>query len=112
MFIASKYEEIYPPDLRDFVYVTDKAYTKKEILKMEGDILKELNFNVTVSSSYIFLQRYSKLMNSDEKTYMMARYLLELSLIEYAMIKYTPSNIAASAVYLAGKIFKVKNTWN
>jgi len=29
MFIASKYEEIYPPDLRDFVYVTDKAYNKK-----------------------------------------------------------------------------------
>ena len=28
MFIATKYEEIYPPDLRDFVYVTDKAYTK------------------------------------------------------------------------------------
>ena len=35
MFIASKYEEIYPPDLRDFVYVTDKAYTKRQILKME-----------------------------------------------------------------------------
>ena len=28
MFIATKYEEIYPPELRDFVYVTDKAYTK------------------------------------------------------------------------------------
>ena len=28
MFIATKYEEIYPPDLRDFVYVTDKAYNK------------------------------------------------------------------------------------
>ena len=40
MFIASKYEEIYPPDLRDFVYVTDKAYTKRQILQMEGKILK------------------------------------------------------------------------
>ena len=42
MFIASKYEEIYPPDLRDFVYVTDKAYTKEEILEMEGRVLSEL----------------------------------------------------------------------
>ena len=42
MFIASKYEEIYPPDLRDFVYVTDKAYTKYEILDMEGKILNAL----------------------------------------------------------------------
>ena len=44
LLLASKYEEIYPPDLRDFVYVTDKAYTKKQILQMEGKMLKELNF--------------------------------------------------------------------
>ena len=62
MFIATKYEEIYPPDLRDFVYVTDKAYTKQEILKMEGNILKALNFNITVNSSYLFLERFSKLL--------------------------------------------------
>lgn len=49
MFIASKYEvnsqflsfkkEIYPPELKDFVYICDKAYTKEEILKVEGQIL-------------------------------------------------------------------------
>ena len=112
MFIASKYEEIYPPDLRDFVYVTDKAYTKKQILAMEGKILKALNFQVTVTSSFLFLQRFSKLMCMNEKAYMMARYLIELSLVEYGLLKYTPSNIAASSIYLAAKIFKMKNTWN
>ena len=112
MFIASKYEEIYPPDLRDFVYVTDKAYTKQQILQMEGKILATLNFHVTVSSSYLFTQRYAKLMNMPLKAYMMARYLLELALVEYSFLKYTPSNIAAAAVYLAAKIFKLKNTWN
>lgn len=35
MLIASKYEEIYAPEVRDFVYITDKAYSKEEILKME-----------------------------------------------------------------------------
>lgn len=35
MLIASKYEEIYAPEVRDFVYITDRAYTKEEILKME-----------------------------------------------------------------------------
>lgn len=29
MLIASKYEEIYAPEIRDFVYITDKAYTKE-----------------------------------------------------------------------------------
>lgn len=35
MLISSKYEEIYAPEVRDFVYITDKAYTKEEILAME-----------------------------------------------------------------------------
>jgi len=35
MLIASKYEEIYPPIVTDFVYITDNAYSKKEILEME-----------------------------------------------------------------------------
>ena len=39
MLIASKYEEIYAPEIRDFIYMTDKAYTKEQVLKMERDIL-------------------------------------------------------------------------
>ena len=45
-------------------------------------------------------------MEADKKTYMMARYLIELALIEYGLIKYPPSHLAASAIYLAAKIFK------
>jgi hypothetical protein len=29
MLIACKYEEIYAPEIRDFIYMTDKAYTKE-----------------------------------------------------------------------------------
>ena len=83
MFIATKYEEIYPPDLRDFVYVTDKAYTKHEILEMEGLILNSLSFNITINSSYLFLERYAKILQSQtqvhQKCYFMARYLIELA---------------------------------
>lgn len=28
LLIACKYEEIYPPEMKDFVYITDRAYTK------------------------------------------------------------------------------------
>lgn len=34
----------------------------------------------------------------------MARYLIELPLIEYRMLKYTPSLLAASALFLSLKI--------
>jgi cyclin B len=33
--ISTKYEEIYPPTMNDLVYITDKAYTKDEIITME-----------------------------------------------------------------------------
>ena len=111
MLIASKYEEIYAPKIKDFVYVTDKAYTRKQIKEMEGHMLTILEFKLTTTSAYQFLQRYSNVHDTDEKTYNLARYLIELSLVEYKMLKYTPSNIAASALYLASKILK-KTPWN
>eukprot|EP00985_Skeletonema_marinoi_P030911 scaffold34703_cov204-Skeletonema_marinoi.AAC.2 len=30
LFVASKYEDIYPPELKDMVYICDSAYTKSE----------------------------------------------------------------------------------
>ena len=44
MLIASKYEEIYAPECRDFVYISDKAYTREQILSTEGNMLAKLNF--------------------------------------------------------------------
>ena len=63
--LAAKYEEIYPPELRDLVYITDKAYTKEEILKMEEKMLKALEFKVTIASTHCFLVRYLKAAHAD-----------------------------------------------
>jgi hypothetical protein len=101
MLIASKYEEIYAPEVKDFVYITDKAYTKEEILKMEYHMLTTLDFDMTVPSSFRFLERFAKIANADETLFNLACYLSELTLIEYRMLQYTPSNIAASSLYLA-----------
>ena len=46
MLIACKYEEIYPPIVKDFVFITDNAYTKQEILTMEKKILTILDFDI------------------------------------------------------------------
>jgi Cyclin len=47
IFIASKYEEIYPPNIRDFIIATDSAYSKQHLIKMEVDMLKVIDFQVT-----------------------------------------------------------------
>ncbi len=65
MLIASKYEEIYAPIVKDFVYITDNAYTKAEILEMERKMLSTLDFNIQIVSSWVFLQRYWKVAKAD-----------------------------------------------
>lgn len=56
MLIAAKYEEIYPPELKNFVYITDNAYSRKEVLQMEYSILSKLGFDVTFPSCFRFLE--------------------------------------------------------
>lgn len=46
MLIATKYEEIYPPTIKDFVYITKNAYTNQQILDMEMQILFSLEFEM------------------------------------------------------------------
>jgi len=104
MLIASKYEEIYAPEVRDFVYITDKAYQKDEILRTEFNVLTQLEFNVCTPSSFRFLERFAKVARASKKQFHMARYLIELPLIEYRMLKHHPSLLAASALFLAHKI--------
>ena len=104
MLIASKYEEIYAPEVRDFVFITDNAYTKEEIFAMEYSMLSVLEFSVTTPSAYSFLERFAKVANASLRLWNLARYLIELPLIEQRMLKYSPSNLAASAIYLALKI--------
>ena len=60
MFVACKFEEMLCPDVNDFAYITDKAYTKREILQMEIHILKKLKFNISFPLPLHFLRRNSK----------------------------------------------------
>ena len=86
MLIASKYEEIYAPEVKDFVYITDKAYTKEEILRMECHMLTTLDFDMTVPSAFRFLERFAKVDSTDVIMFNLACYLLELPLVEYRML--------------------------
>jgi len=108
LFIACKYEEIYPPELKDFVYITDKAYTKYDILFMEKEILNVLKFDVTFPSTLRFLDVYIQLLDIkfEENLNFFLKYLLELFLMEYKMIKYSPSLIAAASIYTMLKVKK------
>ena len=91
LIIASKYEEIYAPELRDFITIADNNIKKSEILSMEHLILSRLRFDLVFTSSSRFLDRYMKLAKADETVYNLGKYILETSLLEYKMLKYKPS---------------------
>ncbi|KAJ7530908.1 hypothetical protein O6H91_14G024400 [Diphasiastrum complanatum] len=111
MLVAAKYEEIWPPEVQDFVFISDNAYTRDQVLAMEKKMLNTLCFNLTVPTPYMFIVRFLKAAVSDHQMDMMAFFLLELSLVEYKMIKFPPSLLAAAAVYTAQCTLQRKPLW-
>ncbi|XP_010464862.1 PREDICTED: cyclin-B1-3-like [Camelina sativa] len=101
LLIASKYEEIWPPQVNDLVYVTDNSYISKQILVMEKTILGSLEWYLTVPTPYVFLVRFIKASGSDPKLESMVHFLAELGLMHYDSLMFCPSILAASAVYTA-----------
>ena len=70
---SRKCEEVYPPNAAEFAYVTDNAYTKKQVLKIEDLLLQTLNFEVSTVTTHTFLLHYLKLAEVDEVTEDLAR---------------------------------------
>jgi cyclin A len=101
LFIASKYNELTPPTVDDFVYITENTYPKSEILAMESLILNALEFNLTVVTSYHFLVKFLKAVKATDLCVDMTFYLTELTLQDYRLIAFLPSAVAASAVTIA-----------
>ncbi|XP_008275601.1 cyclin-A1 [Stegastes partitus] len=102
LMIASKYEEITPPDLNEFVYITDNTYKKKELVRMEQVLLSVLDFNMAAPTSSQFLHLFMSIHSVCDMTRNLALYATELSLLEIGpFLQYTPSIVAAAAYCLA-----------
>ncbi|KAF1377267.1 hypothetical protein PFLUV_G00198920 [Perca fluviatilis] len=104
MFLASKYEEMYPPEISDFAYVTDRAYTTAQIRDMEMTILRTLKFQLGRPLPLQFLRRASKIYEVTAEQHTLAKYLLELTMVDYEMVHFPPSMVASAALALTLKI--------
>ncbi|CAJ1916091.1 unnamed protein product [Sphenostylis stenocarpa] len=112
MLMASKYEEIWPPEVDDFVRLSDRAYTHEQILVMEKIILGKLEWTLTVPTPYVFLVRFIKASVPDQELEIMTHFLSELGLMHYDTLMYSPSMVAASAVFAARCTLNKTPLWN
>ncbi|KAI4348577.1 hypothetical protein L6164_009286 [Bauhinia variegata] len=112
MLMASKYEEIWPPEVNDFVCLSDRAYTHEQILVMEKIILGNLEWTLTVPTPYVFLVRFIKASIPDQELENMVHFLSELGMMQYATIMYCPSMFAASAVFAARCTLNKNPAWS
>ncbi|KAL5222759.1 hypothetical protein ABZP36_027472 [Zizania latifolia] len=118
MLIAAKYEEICAPQVEEFCYITDNTYFRDEVLEMEASVLNYLKFEMTAPTAKCFLRRFvrvAQVCNEDPALHLefLANYVAELSLLEYSLLSYPPSLVAASAIFLAKFILQpTKHPWN
>jgi len=103
LLLASKYEDIYPPSIGDLRYFTKNTYTMTDIMSMEANIVRVLNFKFSLPSCYQFMLRYLKAGDANLKIVQLTNYFAEQALHENSLLVYRPSHIAACCVYAARK---------
>ena len=122
LWIASKYEEIYPPKMHNYVDVTDNSYTLQELKDMEGRIIQSLGFNLTYTTALNILDvisdKWEKERNIKKELFLtkdsiknlhMCKFLLELALIANLFKNFNTQTLVLAAITLADSIFKRKS---
>jgi len=116
MFLASKVEEMFAPEINDYAYITDSCFTTADIRQMELKILNSLQFNFSRPLPLHFLRRNSKAGDVDVLQHTVAKYLIEMTLVEYDMVHLPPSLIAAAALFFSLRLLEpnatLATTWS
>ncbi|XP_025412607.1 G2/mitotic-specific cyclin-B isoform X3 [Sipha flava] len=101
LLLGCKYEEIYVPEITDFIYLSDNAFTKDEVKSSLVDVFRTINYSLSRPFSLTFLRRFSKVSGARSSQHSLAKYFLELALIDYNVSHIKPSEMAASGLLLA-----------
>ncbi|XP_053947292.1 G2/mitotic-specific cyclin-B3 [Anastrepha ludens] len=111
LFIACKFDERTPPLIEDFLYICDGAYKHDELTKMEMTTLRTINYDLGIPLSYRFLRRYARCGKVPMQTLTLARYILEMSLMDYAVIQFSDSKMACATLFMALRLHGDKKPW-
>ena len=110
LFLAAKKEEINCPTLSEIVYMVDNTYTSDELIKAERFMLDILKWELEWPGPMSFLRRISKADDYDLETRTLAKYFLEVTLMEERFIG-TPCSFAAAASQCLARLMLKKGPW-
>lgn len=110
LFLAAKYEEINCPSVQEIVYMVESSYSVDEILKAERYMLSMLNFDLGFPGPMSFLRRISKADDYDLETRTLAKYFLEVTIMDERFVACPPSFLAAGSHCLSRLILE-KGKW-
>lgn len=110
LFIAAKYEEINCPTVQEVAYMADNAFNVEDFIKAERFMIDVLEFDMGWPGPMSFLRRTSKADDYDYETRTLAKYFLEITIMDYRFVASQPSWLAAGAHYLLRKILN-KGPW-
>uniref|UniRef100_A0A7S1AEG6 Cyclin N-terminal domain-containing protein n=1 Tax=Noctiluca scintillans TaxID=2966 RepID=A0A7S1AEG6_NOCSC len=82
LFVAAKFEEASPPDIRDFTFVGGLACTKQAVLAMEVNMLSAVEFALVSPTAAHFLTKYQEAHPQQTQQHHLMQYLLELALLD------------------------------
>lgn len=112
MLLAAKYEEIWPPEVKDCIHISANTYQRDEILRMERNICAALQYKLTTPTPFPMLARLLEVADVDPTTRFLAMYFMEHAVLDYKHLQYLPSQLANASLLLANITLRKADPWN
>lgn len=105
LLVASKHEDEAHPSAADLSAMAAHSFTPADLVRMEGLLLSGLIFSLAQPTVYTFLSLFKGIFNLRPEVHALAAYYVELAILEYSMLRVSPSVLAAGAVVLAAGLY-------
>eukprot|EP00924_Labyrinthula_sp_SR-Ha-C_P002653 maker-scaffold_13-snap-gene-3.60-mRNA-1 protein AED:0.00 eAED:0.00 QI:154/1/1/1/1/1/2/122/376 len=101
LWMASKFEEVYAPEMQDFVIMSDNAITTESLITTEKLIFETLGRDLIVPTAYEWSKRFLKVMGASVVVQIATSMILEQSLINVEILQYRSSTLAIAGISCA-----------
>ena len=105
--IACKHNEVEYPPLKALIKISNDSFTIEDLKDMEQIVMKKLDFDILAPTCDEFFAINAENFEFTEKQKFFGEYFLDISLIDYHLLKYKQSTIAVACGYLVIKYFNL-----